>query len=134
MMRWLLTMLFLFGLSGTVDAREIKVPSIEVIIKRVSEISGLPVAPPPKAIREVPISVIYAYTRKHYARATYLCVVQRLLFSPMNISLIPHELTHMLQCAARIDPASSEGERQAARVQRIYYQKWPNTWSNTWPN
>lgn len=132
-MHWLIALLvFLLvtGLSVSVDARSIVIPNIEIIVERVSDISGLPVAPPPKEIREVPISTIYAYTKKRYARATYLCIVKQLLFAPSYDYLVPHELTHMLQCVARIDPTGPDSERQAARVQQVYYQMWPKAWPN----
>lgn len=123
-MRWLVAVVFVFGLSTSVEAKRVIIPDIETIIERVADISGLPAASPPKEIREVSAELIYRHTNKRYARATYLCVLQHLLYVPGYKWLIPHEIVHMLQCAAKLNPVSWESEQQAAETSRIYWRKW----------
>lgn len=123
----LIVLLFVVTLSVGAQAST-HYPNIGDIIERMATVMDLPVVSSPKVIREVSINVIMKYTQKRYARATYLCVTQELLYAPGNERLIPHEIAHLLQCAVGENPATYKNERWAAQASRIYWQVWGREW------
>ena len=95
------------------------------MIERIAILTGLPETEPPSAIREAPLSEIIRVTRKSYARAVYVCATRAILYAPGHRWLIPHEVTHMLQCDSGVIPVTVVSEKQAWWIQNIYGRLWP---------
>jgi len=124
MKTFLITALLAFMLASPVAAGTLD--NIPLVMERLRSISGLPWAPPLNRVKEVPLRIIFQLTGKSYARAAYLPGPNYIYYAPGHRNLIPHELVHLLQKAAGLIPSTRNSERHAARLARIYWDRWPN--------
>ena len=122
---WVTAIFLFFALALPAKAQD-SLNNIPLVIERLRSISGLPYAPPPNLIKEVPLYVIIGLTGKSYAVATYVVSLGYIYYAPGHKDKIPHELVHLLQVAAGLRPATLNSERHAARLARLYWKRWPN--------